>query len=76
MVLGEGARDSGAACHQIPESTPGVGFVRVDGQRRPVRVRASYLDDAAIRALAAAYAPDQPDHPTDSSREPEGDVAA
>lgn len=55
MVLGEGARDAGAACHQIPESMPGVAFVKVDGVREPVRVRASYLDDDAIVALAADY---------------------
>lgn len=55
MVLGEGARDAGAACHQIGESTPGVAYVKVDGVREPVRVRASYLDDDAIAALAADY---------------------
>ncbi len=55
MVLGEGARDAGAACHQIPESMPGVAYVKVDGVREPVRVRASFLDDEAITALAAGY---------------------
>lgn len=55
MVLGEGAREAGAACHQIPESMPGVAYVRVDGVREPVRVRAAYLDDAAITRLAADY---------------------
>lgn len=55
MVLGEGAWDAGAACHQIPESMPGVAYVKVDGVREPVRVRASFLDDEAITALAAGY---------------------
>ena len=55
MVLGDGARDAGAACHKIPESTPGVAYVRVDGVREPVRVRATWLDDAAVTALAATY---------------------
>ncbi|MCI3926182.1 hypothetical protein MO973_38965 [Paenibacillus sp. TRM 82003] len=57
MVLGEGARDSGALCHQIPDTTPGVAYVKVDGIREPVRVRASYYDDAAIEQLARTYAP-------------------
>ncbi|GAB7190954.1 FtsK/SpoIIIE domain-containing protein [Kineococcus sp. NUM-3379] len=57
MVLGEGAREAGAHCHRIPESMPGVAFVKVDGIREPVRVRASYYSDEAIAELAATYAP-------------------
>ena len=55
MVLGDGARDAGALCHKIPESTPGVAYVRVDGVREPVRVRATWLDDTAVTTLAATY---------------------
>jgi DNA segregation ATPase FtsK/SpoIIIE, S-DNA-T family len=40
MILGDGTRDQGARCDQIPESNPGVGYVRVDGIREPIRVRA------------------------------------
>ncbi|MFI6758817.1 FtsK/SpoIIIE domain-containing protein [Micromonospora sp. NPDC050417] len=55
MVLGDGARDRGAVCDQIPEATPGVGFVVLDGVREPVRVRFSYLTDQHINDLAHTY---------------------
>ena len=55
MVLGDGARDAGAACHQIPDTQPGVAYVKLDGQREPARVRASYLSDDDISALANTY---------------------
>ncbi|GAB4080843.1 hypothetical protein GCM10028783_17910 [Modestobacter muralis] len=64
MVLGDGARDAGALCHQIPETSPGVTYVKVDGQREPVRVRSAYLDDDHIAALAIEYA--APSDPTTS----------
>jgi S-DNA-T family DNA segregation ATPase FtsK/SpoIIIE len=56
MVLGDGARDRGALCDQIPETAPGVAYVAVDGVREPVRVRLSYLTDDDIADLAAGYA--------------------
>jgi S-DNA-T family DNA segregation ATPase FtsK/SpoIIIE len=55
MVLGDGARDAGAYCDRIPEATPGVGYVKVDGQREPVRVRAAYIGDDDIDIAAACY---------------------
>jgi DNA segregation ATPase FtsK/SpoIIIE, S-DNA-T family len=55
MVLGDGARDQGARCDQIPESLPGVGYVRVDGVREPLRVRAAWVTDTDIVAMAAGY---------------------
>jgi DNA segregation ATPase FtsK/SpoIIIE, S-DNA-T family len=57
MVLGDGARDRGAYADRIPEATPGVGYVKEDGRREPVRVRAAYHDDDAVRQLARDYAP-------------------
>ena len=42
------ARERGARADQIPESLPGVGYVRLDGVREPARVRASYVTDADI----------------------------
>lgn len=57
MVLSDGARRCGARCDRIPESTPGVGFVRVDGVREPTRVRASYVTDADIAAMAEKVGP-------------------
>jgi len=35
MVLGDGAREQGARCDRIPSSLPGVGYVRLDGDREP-----------------------------------------
>ncbi len=55
MVLGDGARDRGALCDLIPETSPGVGYVVLDGVREPVRVRFSYLDDTDVSDLAATY---------------------
>lgn len=57
LVLGDGARDRGAICDRIPQSTPGVGFVVLDGDPSPARVRFSYLDDTDITELATTYAP-------------------
>ncbi|WP_380171111.1 FtsK/SpoIIIE domain-containing protein [Kineococcus sp. DHX-1] len=57
MVLGEGARESGALCHQIPDTSPGVAYVKVDGVREPVRVRAAYYDNQAIGELARTHKP-------------------
>lgn len=54
MVLGEGARDMGATADHIDERTPGVAFVRVEGTRAIRRVRASYLTDDDIHALAGS----------------------
>ncbi len=54
MVLGEGARDMGATADHINEQTPGVAFVRIEGTRAIRRVRASYLTDDDIHALAGS----------------------
>jgi S-DNA-T family DNA segregation ATPase FtsK/SpoIIIE len=56
MVLGDGARDRGARCDRIPDSLPGVGYVRLDGVREPSRVRAAYVSDADIAVMAEEYA--------------------
>jgi S-DNA-T family DNA segregation ATPase FtsK/SpoIIIE len=55
MVLGDGARDMGARCDLIPEYLPGVGYVKVDGEREPRRVRAAYVTDADIAAMSTDY---------------------
>ncbi|MGX7676792.1 FtsK/SpoIIIE domain-containing protein [Plantactinospora sp. DSM 117369] len=55
LVLGDGARDRGALCDQIPETAAGVGYVALDGVREPVRVRFSYLTDTDIRDLGRTY---------------------
>jgi S-DNA-T family DNA segregation ATPase FtsK/SpoIIIE len=56
MVLGDGARDRGAACELIssdPATGAGVAFVRTESDPDPVRVRAGWVSDADIRTLAA-----------------------
>jgi len=55
MVLGDGARDRGALCDQIPDGMPGVGYVALDGVREPMRVRAAYVTDEDIAAMAAEH---------------------
>lgn len=64
MVLGDDMHQAGARADQIPESTPGVGYVKVDEHREPVRVRATWVDDYHIHELAADYpAPPDPAEP-------------
>ena len=55
LVLGAGAHDRGAACERIPRSLPGVGYVLLDGDTHPTRVRASWVSDDDIAALGSAY---------------------
>ena len=58
MVLGDGARDRGAYADQIsslPATGAGVGYVLLEGSRDPVRVRAAYVSDADIDAMAADF---------------------
>ena len=61
MVLGDGARDRGAACELIstdPATGAGVAFVRLEGDPDPVRVRAGWVTDPDIRAMAYQIAED------------------
>jgi S-DNA-T family DNA segregation ATPase FtsK/SpoIIIE len=61
MVLGDGARDRGAACELIstdPAVGAGVAFIRVEADPDPVRVRAGWVTDADIRAMACQVAED------------------
>jgi DNA segregation ATPase FtsK/SpoIIIE, S-DNA-T family len=69
MVLGDGARDRGATADLIstdPEVGAGVAFVRLEADPDPVRVRAAWVADEDIRAMAAqciaAFAPDRELH--------------
>lgn len=55
MVLGDGMRDRGALADRIPQTTPGVGFVVLEGDPTPMRVRFSFLDDEQIRDMARTY---------------------
>jgi S-DNA-T family DNA segregation ATPase FtsK/SpoIIIE len=48
-------RERGALCDRIPQALPGVGYVVLDGDPTPVRVRFSYLHDQQIRDMARTY---------------------
>lgn len=62
MVLGPGAREAGAECDLIPDATPGVGYVMIDGTATPMRVRAFYVTDDDIAHLAQTFAAPRPPH--------------
>ena len=56
MVLGDGARDRGATADLIstdPATGAGVAFIRLEADPDPVRVRAAWVCDEDIRAMAA-----------------------
>ncbi|WP_026124579.1 cell division protein FtsK [Nocardiopsis baichengensis] len=53
MVLGSDARDRGADAHLIDPAAPGTAFVRLEGSKVPTRVRAAYVADTDIDAMAA-----------------------
>ncbi len=55
MVLGQGARDAGAECDLIADTTPGVGYMMIDGTAEPQRVRAFNVTDADIADLTARF---------------------
>jgi DNA segregation ATPase FtsK/SpoIIIE, S-DNA-T family len=58
LVLGDGARDRGALCDQIssdPRTGAGVGFIRLEADPDPVRVRAAFVSDDDIRAMTGTY---------------------
>lgn len=57
LVLGQGARDRGARCDQIPETLPGVGYVGIDGVAEPIRLRFSHITDDHITLMVDRYAP-------------------
>jgi DNA segregation ATPase FtsK/SpoIIIE, S-DNA-T family len=59
MVLGDGARDRGARADLIstnPAVGAGVAFVRLEADSDPIRVRAAWVSDDDIGAMAASCA--------------------
>lgn len=56
MIHGQGAKDRGARCHEIPDTTPGVAYVGEDGTREFVRVRAFYVSDDDADAVVELFA--------------------
>lgn len=63
MVLGQGAKDAGAHCEQIPDTTPGVGYVMIDGTATPARVRAFWVTDYDIAYLVRTFPAPRPRKP-------------
>jgi DNA segregation ATPase FtsK/SpoIIIE, S-DNA-T family len=62
MVLGDGARDRGAACELIstdPVVGAGVAYIRVEADPDPVRVRAGWVTDADIQEMTVACLADR-----------------
>ena len=57
MVHGQGARDRGALCDKISETTPGVGYVGEDGTTEFVRVRAFWISDDQADEVVDLYSP-------------------
>jgi len=55
LTLGDGAKERGALCHLIRESTPGVGYLRLDGAAEPVRVRFGWISDEDITEMATQW---------------------
>jgi DNA translocase FtsK/SpoIIIE-like protein len=55
LVLSDGMRDRGALCDRIPETSAGVGYVVLDGDPTPMRVRFTFQTDYEIRDMAATY---------------------
>jgi S-DNA-T family DNA segregation ATPase FtsK/SpoIIIE len=56
LVLGDGARDRGARCDEIPADPAtgaGAGYVRLETDPDPVRVRAAFVTDDDIGAMTA-----------------------
>jgi S-DNA-T family DNA segregation ATPase FtsK/SpoIIIE len=57
LILGAGSRNRGAFTDRINPTTPGVGYVNVDGTPEPVRVRFTHITDHDITALVDRYTP-------------------
>ncbi|BCY05412.1 FtsK/SpoIIIE domain-containing protein [Actinoplanes sp. L3-i22] len=55
LVLGDNMRDRGALCDRIPQTQPGIGFVVLEGDPTPMRVRLTYCDDTTVRDMADDY---------------------
>jgi S-DNA-T family DNA segregation ATPase FtsK/SpoIIIE len=60
LVLREGARNRGALADRIPVQDKGIGYVVLDHQPEPERIRLAFPDDTDIQTMAAEY-PAPPD---------------
>ncbi|WP_228002221.1 hypothetical protein [Nocardia australiensis] len=57
MIHGQGARNRGSYCDQIPHTTPGVCYVQEDGKAGFRRARAFMVTDADVDRIVAQYKP-------------------
>ncbi|GLV09691.1 hypothetical cell division FtsK/SpoIIIE protein [Mycobacterium intracellulare subsp. chimaera] len=57
MILSTAAHQQGARCEDIPDNTPGVGYVLTEGNTAIQRVRAFHVTDTDIAWLAAHFTP-------------------
>ncbi|WP_234787934.1 FtsK/SpoIIIE domain-containing protein [Mycolicibacter sinensis] len=57
MILSTAAHQQGARCEDIPDTTPGVGYVLTEGNAAVQRVRAFHVTDTDIAWLATHFAP-------------------
>lgn len=57
MIHGQGARERGSRCDDIPFSTPGVCYVQEDGRAGFRRARAFLVTDDDVDWIVATYAP-------------------
>ena len=62
LVLGDGASASGATAHLIPVAnegngymSAGTGYMRMEGEATPIRVRFPYTDDDQLAAWSAEF---------------------
>ncbi|WP_068021487.1 FtsK/SpoIIIE domain-containing protein [Nocardia mexicana] len=60
MLFGEGGRERGALCDEIPETMPGVAYVEHEESVEITRVRAYNVTDDDIRWLVETYKPRGP----------------
>jgi S-DNA-T family DNA segregation ATPase FtsK/SpoIIIE len=51
MVLGDQAYERGAWANRITEAEAGTGYVFGEGLREPLRIRAGWVPDEAIKHL-------------------------
>lgn len=57
MVLGKGARDRGAVCDRISDTSNGVGYAVREGRSAITMLRVGYPTDDDIKTLAQRYTP-------------------
>ncbi|WP_159930683.1 MULTISPECIES: FtsK/SpoIIIE domain-containing protein [Nocardia] len=57
MIHGQGARERGSRCDEIPHSTPGVCYVQEDGKPGFRRARAFHITNADIDWIVKQYTP-------------------